>query len=205
MSLLAYLALLPMLSGTRDGRLAAGLGNMLILVGGVAAVSRSRRHTRIAVVMLAVCLPLQVMAIVAPNETLITAVELTMLPFYGFAVVSLLAFVLRPGVVGADRLYAAVSVYILFGFVWALGYFALMHWSPDAFVATAREAAEHRLVYGDMLYFSFVSLTSTGYGDIVPVSPGARSMTVFEHIVGVMYVAILIARLAGSYTSGREE
>jgi hypothetical protein len=53
------------------------------------------------------------------------------------------------------------------------------------------------------LYFSFVSLTATGYGDIVAVSPLAHTMAVLQYIVGVMYVAILIARLAGLYSGRR--
>jgi Ion channel len=195
------MALLPLLSDMEDGRIALSLMNSLVLVGGTLAVARTSRQTRVAVVLAAVCMPLQWLAIVAPNELLIAVVESAMAVFYGHTVVVLLAFVLRPGAVGADRMYAAVSVYILLGFFWALGYYALEHRSAAAFATTVTQLSGQRFVYGDLLYFSFVTLTSTGYGDIVPVSQGARSLAVFEHIAGVMYIAILIARLAGLYSS----
>lgn len=195
------MGLLPLLSGMQDGRIALSLMNSLVLVGGTLAVARTSWQTRVAVVLAAICMPLQWLVIAAPNDVLIAVVEVAMVLFYGHTVAVLLAFVLRPGLVGADRLYAAVSVYILLGFFWALGYFALEHWSGAAFATTVPQLSGHRFSYGDLLYFSFVTLTSTGYGDIVPVSQGARSLAVFEHIVGVMYIAILIARLAGLYSS----
>ena len=114
------------------------------------------------------------------------ALEVLLAVFYLYTVISLLAFVLRPGAVDADRLYAAVAVYILLGFFWTLGYVGVARWSVGAFAVTVPALAGAKIAYGDLLYFSFGTLTSTGYGDIVPVSPGARSLAVFEQIAGVI-------------------
>jgi hypothetical protein len=199
------MALLPVLANWREGHLVSGLINLVVLVGGVVAVARTPTQTWIAIILAVVCAVLQAATSLAPNEARLVAYELMIVPFYLLTMASLLAFVLRPGAVGVDRLYAAVSVYILAGFLWGLGYFAVSHWSPGSFLMTIPQLAAQPLVFGDLLYFSFVSLTSTGYGDIVPVTALARVMTVFEHIAGVMYVAILIARLAGMRATTQEE
>jgi hypothetical protein len=54
----------------------------------------------------------------------------------------------------------------------------------------------------DLLYFSFVTLTTTGYGDIAPVTAHARSLAILEQLAGTFYIAILIARLTGLYQGG---
>lgn len=200
-SLLGYFGLMPLLSGTLDGRLLLVLANSLVLVGGVLAVARSRWQARAGILLAAICLALQWLMISAPHSAVLAVGAVSMGVFYLFTILSLLAYVLRPGLITADRLYGAVAIYVLLGFLWALFYSALEHWSPGAFVTTVAQLAGHRLIYGDLLYFSFVSLTSAGYGDIVPVSHYARMIAVLEHIGGVMYTAILIARLAGMTTS----
>jgi len=85
----------------------------------------------------------------------------------------------------------------------ALGYYAVAYWSAGSFLITVPQLATQPIGDDDLLYFSFVSLTATGYGDIVAVSPLAHTMAVLQYIVGVMYVAILIARLAGLYSGRR--
>ena len=199
------MALLPVLASWREGRLLLGLINLLVLAGGVVAVARTPAQTWVAVILALVCAGLQAVSVLAPSEAGLVAYELVIVPFYLLTMASLLAFVLRRGRVGVDRLYAAVSVYILAGFLWGLAYFAVSHWSPGSFLMTVPQLATRPLVFGDLLYFSFVSLTSTGYGDIIPVTPLARVLTVFEHIAGVMYVAILIARLAGMRATTEDE
>ena len=59
--------------------------------------------------------------------------------------------------------------------------------------------AGHGTIWDQLLYFSFTTLTTLGYGDIAPLSPIARIWTVFEAIFGTLFLAILIARLVGLY------
>jgi len=70
--------------------------------------------------------------------------------------------------------------------------------------ATSPDAAERpqgAYLLGDMLHLSIATLTSTGYGDITPIAPFARSMSQLEQLLGVFYVAVLISRLVGLYPS----
>jgi len=75
----------------------------------------------------------------------------------------------------------------------------------DAFYIAQVNDPDGKLTWSDLMYFSFTVLTSTGFGEITPVTPMARSLIVIEQVLGVMYVAFLVARLANLYgrTSGR--
>ena len=104
-------------------------------------------------------------------------------------------FVLRrvfaPGRVTADRIVAAMCAYLFLGMFWAT-LFALIH----EFVPAAFHFPEGTSVHPtDFTYFSFVTLTTLGYGDITPVSPLARSLAYMEAVFGQIFIAVVIARL----------
>jgi len=103
--------------------------------------------------------------------------------------------------VDANRIAGAVSVYLLLGLNWAFVYMFLRLADPGAFTGLQAEASEPFL---HLLYYSFVTLTTLGYGDISPVSPVARSLAYLEAVSGVMYVAILVASLVGSIRAGSD-
>ena len=63
----------------------------------------------------------------------------------------------------------------------------------------------HTADWFDCMFYSFVTLTSLGYGDMVPISPQARSISILEAVGGIMYVAVLVARLVGLYATHRVE
>jgi voltage-gated potassium channel Kch len=86
--------------------------------------------------------------------------------------------------------------YLTLGLVWTMFYMVLSHFSPGAFAPPPGV-----LDRTSALYFSFITLTTVGYGDISPVSNGARMMAVLEAIFGTFYVAILISRLVALHTA----
>src|SRR5262249_16431504 len=103
---------------------------------------------------------------------------------------------LLPGPITMHRARGAIAVYLLLGLIWAFGYRLVDIHIPGALhfntLPTAHEGPMARYVY-----FSLVTLTSLGYGDIIPVHPLARSLAVCEGVVGQLYPAILIAGLVG--------
>jgi uncharacterized membrane protein SirB2 len=103
----------------------------------------------------------------------------------------------RPGPVSVHRVMGGVAVYFLIGLTWAFGYKLLMEERPDAihfqtFMGGSPSAEPSRLIY-----FSFSTLTSVGYGDAYPVHRIARSRATAEALIGQLYPAILIATLVG--------
>ena len=114
--------------------------------------------------------------------------------------VAVFADVIRSKRVTADTIFGAIAVYLLFGVIVAMMFQFLNNISPGSVVASVGEAktiVERYDQFGDILYFSFVTLTSVGYGDLTPIGPAARSLAMFEGVVGQLYLAVLIARLVG--------
>ena len=117
--------------------------------------------------------------------------------FYGYVIRCLIAYVLRDAVVTLDELFAATCSYVLMAMLFACLYAILEWWAPGSFSLPAVPVSDTITRFWDLLYFSFTVLTSTGFGDIHPLARQARALVIVEQVVGVMYVAILIARLTG--------
>lgn len=103
--------------------------------------------------------------------------------------------VLFTGAVDINRIVGAICIYLLMGLIWALMYLFLAQLIPNAF-----NGVEQLVWYdnfADVAYYSYVTLTTLGYGDISPVAPIARFLVYMEAVVGVFYMAILVASLIG--------
>ncbi len=104
--------------------------------------------------------------------------------------------------VDANRVAGSVCVYLLLGLNWAFVYSFLYVVDPTSFVGLAENPGDDFL---SLLYYSFVTLTTLGYGDISPGTPIARALAYLQAVSGVMYVAILVASLIGSFSHGAEQ
>jgi hypothetical protein len=111
-----------------------------------------------------------------------------------------LSFVLDEGEVGTEHIYGAICAYILIAMAFATLYFLLELKHPGSFSGIHTTGAAER-PWWQFFYFSFTTLATVGYGDIVPVTMRARSFVIIEQLVAIFYVAILISRLTGMYTS----
>jgi hypothetical protein len=166
------------------GRLLTAL-RVLALVAGVVAVARDR--LRGAAAVLAALAVAWAQAVSGERAPLLLA---TRLVFFAVVASSLLARVFGPGRVTLHRLLGAVAVYVLLAVGWGTGYELLTVLRPGAIVRGDGPAT-----LDEAMWMSFVTLTTTGYGDVLPVSGLARSLAALEAMVGVLYPAILISRL----------
>lgn len=107
----------------------------------------------------------------------------------------------RGTAIDANRIVGSVGIYLLLGVLWAIAYRLLCIMAPDSFP----DLNNHQSKLEDFIYFSFVTLTTLGYGDILPVTGIARSLAIFETVAGQLYVAILIAGLVGAYIARQIE
>ena len=114
---------------------------------------------------------------------------------------------LRDVVLGANvdwnRLMGAVCGYLLLGWVWALAFLLLALNDPAAFAGL--RGSSYDALLPQMTYYSFVTITTLGYGDIAPVGNLARTLAYLEAVVGQMYIAILIAGLIGAHVATRTQ
>jgi voltage-gated potassium channel len=117
------------------------------------------------------------------------------LVFVSFVTWQLAKAAARQRTVTADTVCAGLCVYLLAGLAWTYGY-ALAQVSDPGALAPGPDALETR----DLFYFSFVTLTTLGFGDFVPTSPAARMLVTMEAIFGQLFVAVFIARLVGLHS-----
>ncbi len=103
--------------------------------------------------------------------------------------------VFRDGPITVGRICGAIAVYLLLGLMFAFLYTALAFVVPDAFTVTPAPIHPYTAVASEFVYFSFVTLSTVGYGDIEPVYPVVRSLATLEAVIGQMYPAVLLARL----------
>jgi len=115
-----------------------------------------------------------------------------------------LQHVFRDGAITADRVRGAILAYLLLGLVWAFAYELVELRYPGAILMGGRPLGDANPTH-TFGYFSLVTLTTLGYGDIVPVHPIARSLAVAEALIGQLYPAILIARLVSLQISSRQQ
>ena len=134
------------------------------------------------------------------NEALDWVGTLATNGFLFVVLVVVFADVVRSKRVTADTIFGAVAVYLLFGVAMALMFQFVNNVTPESVIASVGEAFtlnERHDQFAEFIYFSFVTLTSLGYGDLTPIGAPARSLAILEGVVGQLYLAILIARLVG--------
>jgi hypothetical protein len=199
--LLVLLACLPFVQSV-VGAVLVNFLSAFVIVATVVAAGRSRVALVLAAVLAAPTLLFQSVGLAAEDRRLLALSFGSGAALYLVAVVYLLRYVLRREVLTLDKLYGAAATYLLLGVAWAYLYAILQHLEPGSF---AFGGAPADVNLRELIYFSFTALTTTGFGDITPVHAIARTLTMFEQLAGVLYVAILIARLAGSYPPPEQE
>ncbi|MGY6276658.1 ion channel [Methylomonas sp. MgM2] len=103
--------------------------------------------------------------------------------------------------VDLNSLIGAFCVYLLIGMIWALLFRILHLYGLASFTGNINE--EEQAIFPDLVYFSFVTLASLGYGDIAPVSGLSRTLAYLETVVGQFYLAVMVASLVGVYSNRR--
>lgn len=97
--------------------------------------------------------------------------------------------------ISLNQLAGAVCVYLLFGFMFGLIYALVDRFFPGSFVGIERSGSSGDAI--SFIYYSFVTLTTLGYGDVVPIRPVARTFAYIEAVAGIFYIAILVGALVG--------
>lgn len=176
----------------------------LVLALGVLAIGARRRTRWIAAGLAIPAVAARWLHHTSPESFPATLYLSFALALVAFVVAQVLGHVLTARRVDAEVLCLGVANYLLLGILWSFAYLLESRVEPHAF-ADANGAVRSQGLHGfSALYFSFVTLSTVGYGDFAPVSDTARMLAMTEAVAGTFYVAILISRLVALYSTGRE-
>jgi hypothetical protein len=188
--------MLNMVGDFRFGFVLTRLFFFLVLIAGILTTFSMPVIRFLCISLAMVSLPLSWVADVWPNRSLAALDAGLVFIYLGILLAVVSVQVFRSGPVTAHRICGAVAVYFLLGVMWALLYQLLLLLDPGAFQFPGSIATNQPLVIQKTLtYFSFVTLTTVGYGDITPVHPAAKLLVMYEALIGQLYPAIILARL----------
>lgn len=182
----------------------AALFFLLSLVAAAYSISKSRLQLLILLgLSFAAVIPLWELAV--PNRTVSETMNNTLwivLTFY----VGLMIFqdIMKTKRISNNEIYGAISVYLLMGVFFGIIYQIVLVFDPNAFHFNPTNFKNRTPSDGDLFYYSLITLSTVGYGDVSPVAPIARSISMIEAVLGVMYVATMIARFIASHKKSDE-
>ena len=184
------------------------LGFSGVLLAGIATAASQARTFRFGLLLGIPAVALHWFVYVDPTDFSTVASLVTNIAFLGFTAAVVVVAVAREREVSADTVFGGMSVYLLLGVIWALLYGLLEALDPPALLG-AQLATPERLEalssipggFQRVIYFSFVTLTTLGYGDIRPASDVARMFATAEAITGQLFIAVFIARLIGAHAA----
>lgn len=196
-SLLISLLVLPSFEGWYDGRKLSLIGQTLALVAAAAVTHRTTRVLSLS--LLVVALPTCWANIFVDSSQLFAIHCLIGSGFFWLVGIVIVYLVIRTFEVTLDTIFAAMSAYLLFGLAWALSYWAIDTLYPDSFpdhfVAAQNDEPPN---FSHFVYFSFVTMSTLGYGDITPQDQLTRTLAWVQSVTGQFYVAVLIAWLVSA-------
>ncbi len=202
LSLLLVILLHPVLDHGFQRNLVLGLLMFVPVIVATVRLSEIKGWLWRARVLMAATLVVTIWGGVVPSRALDEAKWILLTIFFGLAVVGLFSYVRTARSILSTHLYTAVSIYLLLGFTWFAVYSAIDIYYPVAILRSGAAMADRS---SELLYFSLVTLSTIGYGDVVPLSAEVRMLAALEGVTGVLYIAITVALLVGSYKQQRSD
>ena len=199
-TILVLLVTQPMFSGHAFAQNLATVTMSLVLLTALYAFRGTRIYFAIALALLVPSVGCRFALLFTPSPTLEMVSAISSCMFLAVTVIALVSRLFIVKSVTLDTISAAICAYLLTAVAFAYGFAVVELRSPGSFSAALFQRPAGHIApliasLHSFIYYSFVCLTTTGFGDISPVSEGARSLSVMEAVIGQLYVAILIARL----------
>ncbi len=205
---LILLMLLQPLAETVAGKYLLEVLFIVILFAGLRAIEIKRGLLRFEIMLLLLSLVLNVIGILAGNEGLFFLGIAGRSLFMLLVALTILFDLFRGSKVSGDTLAGAVCVYLLIALIWGSFFLLIEFMLPGSFSFTQGETRLQLWIsreFYSFFYFSMVTMTTVGYGDMVPVSTLARTFATMEAIIGQIYLAILVARLVGMHLVSQQK
>ncbi len=170
-----------------------------ILISGILTVSDDRRLLFIGLVPMTIGITARWINYFTGNTELLAVSALFGTLTLAYVTILVFSSLFKATTITSTIIWQAISVYLLLGLTWASLFGFINQITPGSFYDNVSQSGT--LTYPTMVYYSFVTLATLGYGDIVPTTSAARGLAVLEVLTGVLFMAILISRLVGTWAS----
>lgn len=198
-SIILLFLLRPFLMGLTALQIITNIFIWLILISCGWAIHDTKRQRGIFLGIVSMAILTDLLDNFLPHAVTAWAPKIVGVIVFSYIVAVIFMYLIRQEEVTADMVMAAASEYMLIGIMFSYIYSLIEAVHPGSF--NLQNSQGDRSVF---LYFSFVTLTTAGYGDILPVSAPARSLAILEQVTGQLFIAVLVARLVGLYTSQKK-
>jgi ion channel len=198
-SLVALLIIVPLAAATAAGDFLVAALFTLVLVASALAAGVRKRDLVVASALALVTITAKWFDHFRPDLCPSAVHLIAGMALLAFVMTRLLRFILRAPRVDSEVICAGLSAYLLLGVLWMFAYILTAHIDPGSFTISAGPDVGRTLDSYSALYFSFITLCTVGYGDILPASHFARMLVTLEAISGTIFITVLISRLVGLY------
>ncbi len=195
---LAAMVVYPLVEGTAAAQAGLGALGTVVLIVTTTMVRRTPWLTWVSVAIAApaiALLALQAVPALGPMQQLLPWSSALEALFYFYAAGSLIAYMLADRQATTDELFAAGATFTLLAWAFAYLFLALQAVQPGSFTGAVNPQAARS--WTELMFLSFALLSSTGIGDVIPISAAARSLASLEMFFGVIYLAAVVSRLIG--------
>ena len=193
-SILLLLLISPLLKGFVHIRILLDIFFSMVFIFSVEAIRQDRKHLIIAIVLALPMLFSMWVSLFIEISVLSITGNFFGISFFIFMIITIMTHIFHQDRINREVIFSAVVVYLLMGVLWAFVYGAVEQIQPNSFSVSIDTIGDQRYLF---LYYSFVTLTTLGYGDISPITPVASSMAILEAIIGQLYLVVQIAWLVG--------
>lgn len=195
----------PFVEELEGGHLILSVLFSLVLIAAVFAVADRKRTLVIALVLAVPAITARWINHFRPDLVHPSVFLVCALLLLAFVIGHLLHFILRAPIVTVEVLCASIAAYLMLGLMWTVAYWLVDQLTPGGAFSFNTNRGSQSMNGFTGFYFSFITLSTVGYGDITPVSRAARWLAAMEAMTGLLYVAVLIARLVSLYSTAKSE
>jgi voltage-gated potassium channel len=200
--IVAMILISPFIEGFIGLKLSMDLFFSIILMTTIYAATQKKIHIIIAVILVIPTLFAVWYKTIAISDIYITIGFICGLILFAFAVILILKYIFSHQVVTRQTISAAVAVYLLIAMMWSFVYRVMAILYPGSFAVAHSELLDAGNIF---VYFSFVTITTLGYGDITPIGSQVISIAILEAIIGQIYLVVVVAWFVGMYVSRKSK
>jgi hypothetical protein len=195
----------PFVEEVKGGDVIVSVLLSLVLISGVIAVANRGLTLVVALLLMVPAIAGRWINHFRPDLVPPPVFLIAGLVLVAFVMVNLLSFVLRAPSVNTEVLCASISAYLMLGLIFTMAYWLVDQLTPGGAFSFNTKAGKQSMNGFNAFYFSFITLSTVGYGDITPLSRIARWLAALEAMTGLLYMTVLIARLVSLYSSPKSD